>query len=201
MIDIYAAILAGGRSERLGQDKGLLKFDGMYLLDRIYSRLISLTSSIWVIGEPRGEVQIDPALFTPDLIRGIGPLGGLYTALSLSSHPVLIVSCDMPFLESVHLNYLLQNFDSSCDAAIAISSMGIEPLPGIYRPETLPILKGFIDRHDYALYKYLKSIATKYVDYKNYACNSTIFFNINTLSDYKKALYMKKSMERNNSKA
>ena len=198
MIDIYAAILAGGRSGRLGQDKALLKFNETSLLDHIYSQLSTINNHIRVIGEQRKNVQIDPALFEPDLIQNIGPIGGLYTALSLSPYPAMIVPCDMPFLESEHIKYLIQNFDSLHDATIAVPSKGIEPLLGIYNPKTLPIIKGFINRQDYALYKFLESITTKFVDFKNFAFNSTIFFNINTLSDYKKALYLKEQKSKDN---
>jgi molybdopterin-guanine dinucleotide biosynthesis protein A len=189
--EVIAAILAGGQSERFGKDKALLKFGEMYLLDYIYSELKSLVSEIWVIGKRREEVAIATGSFVQDKVTGIGPLGGLYTALTISSNPVLLVPCDMPFLRSSHLNYLMQNLDITKEATIAVSAKGIEPLLGIYNPATLPKLEGFIKQNDFALYRFLKGLDTKYVEFADNDENTYAFFNINTFSDYKKALYLK----------
>ena len=137
MNNIFAAILAGGRSFRLGEDKALLRFNDIYILDYIYSQLTSLTTQIRIIGKPRAQVKIEPGLFVPDRITGLGPLGGLYTALHLTSQPVLVVPCDMPFLNSAQIESLIKDFDASYDAIIAVSSKGLEPLLGIYNPEIL----------------------------------------------------------------
>jgi len=109
----------------------------------------------------------------------------------LASEPVLLVPCDMPFLNSVHIEFLIQNFDASYDATIAVSGKGIEPLLGIYSNKILPRLQSFIEQKDFALYKFLNTLNTNYVDFKGNDENSLAFFNINTFSDYKKALYLK----------
>jgi molybdopterin-guanine dinucleotide biosynthesis protein A len=189
--DISAAILAGGKSTRFGIDKALLEFDNIPLLKRIYDQLTRITTQIEVIGEYREQAGIDGNCYKSDIIKNIGPIGGLYSALSSAQKPVLVVPCDMPFLLSEDLVRLLQKFDPNFEACIAVSSTGLEPLLGIYSPALHSKLKQTIEDNEYALFRFIKSISTKFIHYPNNTYNSRVFFNINTFSDYKKALYLK----------
>ena len=187
-----AAILAGGTNKRLGHDKALLQLENQFLLDRIYIELSEVINDIRVIGQARPASRIDTKLFFSDLIAGIGPMGGLFTALHLFSGPVLLVPCDMPLIRAEHIWYMLEHFDPQYQAIVANGIKGIEPLFAIYLPQCLPQLRPAIENGDYALHKFINKLNAKFADFTDYDRNSDLFFNINTLSDYKKALYLKK---------
>jgi molybdopterin-guanine dinucleotide biosynthesis protein A len=186
MKDISAAILAGGKSTRFGHDKAMLRLNKCTLLDRIYRELINITDDIRVVGDRRENSLIPLGNFLPDLIDNIGPLGGLFTALSYLKRPVLLTTFDMPFLKQEHFQFVIQRLDSSYEAIIATSTKGIEPLLGIYRPQVLPIIKECIDHDTLAMYQLIEKLNVKFVDFKNAGYISNLFFNINTMGDYKK---------------
>jgi molybdopterin-guanine dinucleotide biosynthesis protein A len=132
------AILAGGKSQRMGQDKAIMAFRGEALVRRVMNKLAGLAGEMIVIA-PRSQEYLELGIrITPDLLPGRGPLGGLYTALFAASHPaVACVACDMPFVNAdllAHQHQLL--LSNNLDVVVPSSERGIEPLHAIYRRET-----------------------------------------------------------------
>jgi molybdopterin-guanine dinucleotide biosynthesis protein A len=131
-------IQAGGESRRMGQDKALLPFLGQPLIAHMIARLANLADEILVTtNHPEQYTFLDLPLFT-DLVPGRGALGGLYTALSVASYPlVAVVACDMPFINSALLaaerDVLVA---TQSDIVIPDTGKGLEPFHAIYRRET-----------------------------------------------------------------
>src|SRR4051812_25688997 len=97
-------ILAGGQSVRLGRDKATLDWHGQPLLHHMVEVLSTVCDPVRVVG--RGDL--------PDRTPGLGPMGGIITALASSTNAVnLIVAVDLPLLTSRFLNYLKQRCESS----------------------------------------------------------------------------------------
>ena len=99
---ISCAILAGGRSSRMGKDKALLEVNGKKLVQRVHEKVKNLFSETIVIAnKPDALTFLDIPIF-PDLIANLGPLGGIYTALKHSSFPqCLVIACDL--LDQAHI--------------------------------------------------------------------------------------------------
>ena len=92
-------ILAGGQSLRMGQDKALLNYQGLTLLDYMQQLLKPVTLS---------HVYISRSDYIADCIADKGPLGGIYSVvqqLPASVLSLLILPIDMPLLKP----QLLQN--------------------------------------------------------------------------------------------
>lgn len=143
------SLQAGGKSSRMGQDKALLDFDGQPLIQHILNRLDSLANEIFITtNHPDGYRYLGLPLI-PDIIPDRGPLGGLFTALSAATNPlVAVVACDLPFASPGILKACrdLLLSDSSLDAAIPGTTHGLEPLHAVYRRETcLPVIKAALD--------------------------------------------------------
>jgi len=196
MSEIAAGILAGGRSKRFGQDKATLKFGELTLLERIYHELSTSVSTIWILGRKQSCFNLSANLFVKDIISDAGPIGGLLTALKQSNKPTLLTSCDTPFIEKEHIQYLINQFDPHFAATIAVSEKGVEPIFGIYQPQVLTVIEKLIAEKNFALYRIFDHIKVKFVDFIKAGYISDLFFNINTLSDYKKALYLREEYER-----
>ena len=80
-----AVILAGGKSSRMGRDKSRIRLGRRTLLG--YARAAV------------ADAGLKPRVVAADLKPGLGPLGGIATALRSARHSrVLFVGCDMPFL-------------------------------------------------------------------------------------------------------
>ena len=142
------AIQAGGESRRMGRDKGLIPFLGRPLIQRVIDRLSPVADEFIVTtNQPEAYQFLGLPLFT-DLAPGRGALGGLYTALSAASQPlVAVVACDMPFVCADLLGALRDDLiESGKDIAIPRPQGGLEPFHAVYRRQTcLPHIQAALE--------------------------------------------------------
>jgi molybdenum cofactor guanylyltransferase len=98
---LSAAVLAGGRSRRMGQDKALLPLTagGPPMLALVLERLRQVAADVIIVSERRAGYDAFGAPVVPDDFPDAGALGGIATALRHAAHDhCLVVACDMPFL-------------------------------------------------------------------------------------------------------
>lgn len=136
--DTTYVILAGGSSSRMGQDKALLPFQGEPLVKRVVGRGKTVTEHILVITNRPDDYRFLLVPLATDVINCKGPLVGLYTALySLTSRFVILVGCDMPFINPSLLSFQLHILEQEdCDVVIPRHDDILEPLHAVYRRET-----------------------------------------------------------------
>ncbi len=137
-------ILAGGTSSRMGRHKGLLDFGGTPLILQTARLLEPLVAEVTVVGTPHRYAALGlhviadeaPADGGPE-IKGRGPLAGIATALSATHLPWnLIVACDLPYLSTKWVDWLLSRaLCSQAEAVVPRTERGIEPLAAVYRRE------------------------------------------------------------------
>lgn len=136
LLSVAAAILAGGAARRFGgRDKSRLVVRGRSIIVRQVEVLGRVAGEILVIG-PNAERFADLGLAVhADLIPGAGAMGGVYTALEVArADRVVVVACDMPFLDADVLRALI-DLTAGADAAWVRSADGPEPLFACYRRE------------------------------------------------------------------
>ncbi len=129
-----AAILAGGRSRRFGgRDKSRLVVEGRSIIHRQMEVLPHVAHDIFIVG-PRSDLYEDIGVpVYADLLPEHGALGGLYTALEVSRRPlVVVVACDLPFLDAGLLDRLVTRA-SGHDGAWVVTRRGPEPFLACYR--------------------------------------------------------------------
>ena len=76
-------ILAGGKSSRMGQDKGLLMLNGRTFMSHIIEALEPVVSDIIIVSN-NSDYDIYKLKRVADILKDSGPLAGLYTGLFLS---------------------------------------------------------------------------------------------------------------------
>ncbi|MCZ7574815.1 MAG: NTP transferase domain-containing protein [Ardenticatenaceae bacterium] len=134
---VSAAVMAGGRSRRMGYDKSLLEIEGQPLIERVLERLVQVSDDLLVVtNEPDKYAWLaDRVRFVPDATGpGKGPLAGIAGALAAARAPaVLVVATDMPFLQVPLLRHLA-NLAASADVVVPLIEPG--------RPETLHAVYG-----------------------------------------------------------
>ncbi len=144
---VSGAVLAGGRSRRLGRDKRLVTVAGEALLTRTVRVLADVADDVTVVvADPAdrdlvtatvGPVLAPPRLRTAvDVVADAGPVAGLAAALAAASHPwVLVVATDHPGLPVEVLALLADAARGAGDrAAVALEGpLGPEPLLAAYR--------------------------------------------------------------------
>lgn len=96
-----AAVLAGGKSRRMGSDKAFLPIvaGGPPMLTIVLDRLGALADDLMVVAGDRDRYEPFGARVVPDLHPEVGALGGIHAAITQASFDhCLVVACDMPFL-------------------------------------------------------------------------------------------------------
>ena len=133
---IAGAILAGGKARRFGgQNKARLIIQGHSIIERQVALLRAVADEVFLVGhDPSRFADLGLPVF-PDRVSGAGALGGILTALeSTSADRVLVIACDMPFLEEGLLRALAARSESG-DGAWVRTARGPEPLVACYRQQ------------------------------------------------------------------
>jgi molybdopterin-guanine dinucleotide biosynthesis protein A len=184
---ITGAILAGGWSRRLGQDKAALELQGKPLVQWVAAALTPSVSDLWLItNHPEAHLSFGLPLVT-DLRPFMGPLGGLLTALFYARTPwVLAAAVDAPFLAPGLVAALGAGAaKTSRPAVVCRSARGLQPFPGLYSTRLLPRLTGYLksDRH---LVRFLETIVPEELslqEVQGLDPQGRSFFNLNTAAD------------------
>ncbi|MEW6034723.1 MAG: molybdenum cofactor guanylyltransferase [Chloroflexota bacterium] len=186
-------VLAGGRSRRLGRDKAFEGLGGESLLERAVRSLAGLAGVVVVVGQksaPAPDVRRLGARVVEDIYPGKGPLGGIHSGLVASTTPyVLVVGCDMPFLNRGLLGYLL-GLRSGFDAVVPRVSGKPEPLHAVYSKACLPVVERQLREDKPAVHVLLEELRVRYVEQdkvERFDPQHLSFFNVNSAADMEKA--------------
>jgi molybdopterin-guanine dinucleotide biosynthesis protein A len=130
-------VLAGGKSSRMGQDKGLMPFGNHALVEYSIFALRGLVDHLFLVTANTDYERFNLPLVV-DTIKDLGPAGGILTALQHTDSELnIVLSCDMPFMQSRWIKNLLEQRN---DATICIYTHDgfIEPMCGVYSKKALP---------------------------------------------------------------
>lgn len=179
---IGCAILAGGKSSRMGTDKAFLELDGKSFIQKLCEELDNFEEKIIARGA-RCEKGIVWNCIS-DIYPEKGPIGGLHAVLSVCQSEVMFcVSCDMPFLQRSLVEELCQQWNDDTDAVIAVTQDGRKhPLCGLYRKSVVSVLEEQILAGNYRMMGVLDKIKVNYVTIT--AENTQQLTNINTPQEY-----------------
>jgi molybdenum cofactor guanylyltransferase len=188
---LTGAILAGGFSRRLGQDKALLRLGGTPLALRVAKVLAPLTTTRWLVtNHPLAHLALGLPLVT-DLRPFQGPAGGLLTALFYARTPwVLVAAVDNPFLAPALLAGMAARAGrTSRPAVICRSPGGLEPFPGLYAIRLLPALQEFLkaDRRPTRFLDVCRAQVLSESEVSAWDPEGRSFFNLNTPQDLAQA--------------
>lgn len=157
------AVLAGGRSSRMGLDKALMPFGERTLLEHALELLRPHVAELLVIGDPARYGALHDRVL-PDDVPGKGPLGGIATALDHARHGcVLVLGCDMPGVTTALLSALKEGLDSRYDAFVPACDGSIEPLVAAYHKRCLPVFAERLSHDRLKLSDALAQVRTRYV--------------------------------------
>ncbi len=190
--NISAFILSGGKSSRIGTNKSFLVVDGKPLIQRLSELLDSIFQEVVISSnEPELYEYLEKKIIK-DIFPGRGPLSGIHSALSFSStEKNFVISCDMPFISSELINYLI-NSNSSEDVLLPKADGRIQPLCGIYSKSVLMEAENLLIESGNSqsnlkgsVYELLNRVKTGFVDVDKLSFyHQNLFLNINTPEDY-----------------
>ncbi|WP_295810697.1 NTP transferase domain-containing protein [uncultured Apibacter sp.] len=178
-----AYILAGGKSTRMGEDKGLKKLKGVPIIQYIIHTLSVCFPVIKINTDNSEYLQFGLELIF-DRNKNKGPIGGIQAALENSKNDIFIVSCDMPLITPEAIKYLLENHNNNW-ATVASYNERIQPLFGIYTYASLQLINKRIAHNQLKMMDFIQESHSDIIDMNN-KLNTEIFSNINTQEEFKK---------------
>ena len=190
---ISAAVIAGGKSSRMGTDKALLTLepDGPPLLQLVLAAVSTVADDVMIIATDRPGYERFGGRLVADHYQGGAALGAIATALEAARHPhCLVVSCDVPFLNPALLRYLAEA-DPQADVVIPViageSRQGrgqiMQTLHAVYRDTCLVPIRERLQcdqRQVIGFFPQVKVHAVPEEIVRAYDPDLLSFFNVNT---------------------
>jgi molybdopterin-guanine dinucleotide biosynthesis protein MobB len=180
--DVSVALLAGGLSTRMGEDKAFAPFVGGTLLEWMRDRIAPLFSHVFVVAR-------DPARFhglglpvVTDALPEVGSAVGIYTAVLASpTERVLCVACDMPFVSARLLRELAMGAEGY-DVFVPRHGGYLQPLCAVYGKGTLDAYLEFIRSGGRRIFDIYPDLRTGYLDMDGgrHGDPERLFMNVNT---------------------
>ena len=192
--NILGVVLAGGKSQRFGQDKSQVKLQNKLLIDYILKEIVDeFEETLIIANEPIKFMQSKNISVTKDFKSGLGPLGGVLTAMKwikkndkkyqwISTFP-----SDTPFFTKKELNYFYKKIRINESKLFFIKSEETRHnIFGLWSLELMDQLEADIMRGERKVEVWANSIGvnTVNIDYKK----PDPFFNINTKEDFDEAI-------------
>lgn len=179
------AILAGGRSRRMGRDKPFVEFAGTTLVEWLLERVGGAFSHTFVVSK---DVRPYLRLAVPavaDAAASFSPAVGVYTAVLASPTPyTLCLGCDIPFV-TTRLLRLLADLAIGHEALVSRDGKWLQPLCAVYSKSTLGPLQEMIDKDERRIDLIFDRVRTRYVEEDSLGMEGVeeSFLNVNTLEE------------------
>lgn len=192
--EVTGVILAGGMSRRLGRNKALESIGGSRLIERVICRVRPLVGSVLVVvndDQRARDLQLPEGVSAiVDEYPSSGSLGGIYTGLLHATTPwILVVACDMPFLNRQLLEHMLSRADDT-DVVVPVVEARPEPTHALYQKPCLPHIRERIELREFKITGFFDDVRVTSVpqhEVEDMDPDRLSFFNVNTQDDLDRA--------------
>ncbi len=182
----------------MGQDKAFLKVGGRRVIERVLNRVKPLTNDLFIgVNSPEKYEEFGLRLVV-DVYPGQAALGGIYSAIKAARYPhVVVVACDMPFLNSDLLQHLV-NLAPTADVVVPlIEPPRPETLHAVYSKNCLPAIESRLLANKLRIIGFFDEVAVRYVGRDEVARFDNSFYsfiNMNTPEDWQKVQSLAKRL-------
>ncbi|MBK6522170.1 MAG: molybdenum cofactor guanylyltransferase [Bacteroidia bacterium] len=160
-IQINAYVLCGGKSTRMGTEKGLVNLQGKEFVRHITDTLKRITDSIAIIANNNGYERFGYNIIG-DLVKEKGPLAGIYTGLMHSNKELnLFLSCDIPLVKEEAIIHLIESSVKNEGATVTEHNGKTEPLFAVYRKTQATLIKELLDKDELSVMNSLSIIGSQ----------------------------------------
>ncbi len=200
-----AIILCGGRSRRMGQDKGLIILDDKPLIIRIIETLDELVDEIILVLRDENQLKTYKNLIDNlknqantgkskiqliiDVEKDKGPLVGLLSGLlQVKGNGAIVLPCDSPFITYSFVNKIFikvqEKNENKFNAVVPKWPDGsLEPLHAYYYKSCIPLIQNRLEVGFTDVKSIFKIMNVNYVDVELLDSEKTSFKNLNYPED------------------
>lgn len=177
---LSAAVIAGGRSSRLGKNKAFVDIKGKPAVRWVIEAVSGFVSDLFIVANTPHEYTQLGLRCVADIKPGAGPLSGIHAALESATTPyVLVVSCDIPLLRKEALQPLVSAYPGF-DITI-FKHHNFEPLCAIYRTSCIPAVNELIGHGEHRIIDLFATLDVKVIR----TGTDHVFRSINTEADHR----------------
>ena len=193
-------ILCGGKSSRMGQDKGSMIIQNKPMIKHILSTLnhhineaiivLNDSSRIEKYGKFINAQDYDYKItFAEDKIKNKGPLPGIMTGLSqITGDFALVLPCDSPYVSSKYIKTIFKEIKPNYQAIVPYHDdknklKTSEPLHSIYNKNIIPKIEELISNDVLHIKGLIEQIDTKFILIDNKKIEKKEFRNLNRPED------------------
>lgn len=193
MVNYTLAVMAGGKSSRMGMDKSFVDLLGTPVIEYLIRRVRDLgqAETILITNRPSDYAHLNLPMHS-DVLPEKGSLGGIYTAIYFSQNPyILVIACDMPFVNPALLKHMIGLCERDTFDVIVPRVEGYpEGLHAIYGKACLEPIRQRLDADRLKVVGFYEAVRVRYLDEPEYQAFDTeglAFFNVNTPEELEKA--------------
>jgi len=191
--NILGVVLAGGKSQRFGEDKSQVKLGDRLLIDYILSEIIDEFKEVLLISNNKIKFkQSNKISLIEDLKKGLGPLGGILTAMkwikenSKNYKWISTFPSDTPFFKKQILKDFLEDIKDDEGKLFFINSKNTRHnIFGLWSIDLLDRLEEDLHKGERKVEMWANKVGVKLINMEFE--NKDPFFNINTKEDLIKA--------------
>jgi molybdopterin-guanine dinucleotide biosynthesis protein A len=194
--NILGVVLAGGKSQRFGQDKSQVKLRDKILIDYILSEIIDeFNETLIVSNESINFMRSEKISLVKDFKKGLGPLGGILTAMKWvkeNNKPYKWISTfpsDTPFFTKKELSNFYENIKINESKLFFIKNRETRHnIFGLWSVDLMDQLESDLLKGERKVELWADTIGVSTINIGYKKLNP--FFNINTKEDLEKAKEM-----------
>ncbi|MDB5142349.1 MAG: mobA [Mucilaginibacter sp.] len=179
-------VLAGGKSVRMGYDKGAVNWFGKEQRYHVADMLKPLCEEVFIScrSDQKQQININYNVLE-DTFTGLGPFGAILSAFREQPDKAwLVVACDLPLLETDTFKFLVEQrkINAIATAFNSPDNEFPEPLITIWEPKSYPVLLAFLAQGYSCPRKVLINSDVNLLQ----APNPEVLTNVNTPDDLEK---------------
>lgn len=176
-----AYILCGGESKRMGADKGLVKFKNKPLVQYTIEVATPFFDNIFLLTSNPNYKQFGLELIS-DIYPKLGPLGGIFSALShRKNQQIFILPCDVPLISKEFIAFFLEK-SKQYKSAVVQHQEQLHPLIGKYDSALVPNIESDLKSQRLKMQQFVKENAITAIQcYPQFSVE--MFSNFNTPED------------------
>ena len=183
------AILAGGKSRRMGQNKAQMRLGGMPILQWELNAVKDATDDLFLVANVAAPYKSFNIPVKPDVTPNKAALGGIYSALTHAKYNwVLLLACDMPLLNPAIITFLAQQRQQA-DVVIPLVGKHPETLHAFYHKRCLPPIKKRIAANKLKVIGFFNEVRVCYVNktaLQTVTPNFNYLINLNTPAEFRR---------------